>query len=137
MLFLPLIFTNSPPLIGFLAFFNFAKIEFNEDEETITLCGPKHNGRWTDSRSGQSEFAGISKEGIDRFNALKTHTKQGRTPEGLAVEKAFLTKLRAGKGITEPTHEEEKKKRRRSGRSQQVADAPPMDEATVEEQFDE
>lgn len=113
------------------------KIEFDETEETIILKGPKYNGRWTCSQSGQSMFAGISSEGIERFNALKTCTKQGRTADGLAVEKAFLTKLRADKGLTEPTHEEEKKKRRRAGRSRDVAVAPPMDEATVEEQFDE
>lgn len=132
-----MIFANLHPLTGCLAFLYVTKIDFDEAKETITLCGPKHTGHWTCSQEGQSEFAGISLEGKQRFNALKTYTKQGRTAAGLAVEKAFLTKLRADKGITMPTHEEEKKKRRRAGRSQTVAVAPPMNEQEVEEEFDE
>jgi hypothetical protein len=55
----------------------------------------------------------------------------------LAVEKAFLKRLRALKGITEPTYEEERKKRRRSGNQKAVPSTAPMAAEEVEEQFDE
>ena len=93
-------------------------------------------GKWTLPQAGQAQFAGITQEGINRFDTLRGLVRQGRNAQGLAVEKAFLRKIRADKGILADTYEEERaRKRRRNTRP--VAVAPPMEVADVEATFDE
>ena len=87
-------------------------------------------------QAGQAQHAGIEQAGIDRFEAIKTLVQQGRSPQGLAVEKAFLRKIRADKGITQATYAEERASRRRR-QARPVAVAPPMDAAAVAAAFEE
>jgi len=113
--------------------------ELDEDEETLLLFGPKHQGKWTCPQAGQAEFLGISEAGIDRYNELRDLAKLGRTAQGLAVEKAFLAKYRADKNIEAPTMEEEtaRRNRNRRGQARNVAVAPAMDVAAVQGRFDD
>jgi len=68
----------------------------------------------------------------DRFNQLRLEAKAGRTAQGLVVEKLFLAKHRADKGIQARTFEEERAHRRgRGGGGRAVAVAPAMDAAAV------
>ena len=70
-------------------------------------------------------------------NKLCLEARAGRTAQGLAVEKVFLTKCRDDKGIRAPTFEQEKARRCRRGGGRQVAVAPVMDVAAVHGRFDE
>jgi len=74
----------------------------DEEEETIVLCGPKCQGKWTCAQAGQAEFSGICQAGMDRFNQLRLEAGAGRTAQGLAVENVFLDKHRNDKGICAP-----------------------------------
>jgi len=87
----------------------------DDEEETIILCGPKYQGKWTCAQAGQAEFSGIYQAGMDRFNQLCLEAGAGRTAQGLAVENVFLDKHRNDKRIRAPTFEEEKARRRRRG----------------------
>lgn len=120
-----------------MAFTHGNKAEFDEDEEQIILYGPKYVGLWTCPQQGQAEYAGVSDEGLAKFNTLRAAAKAGRTAAGLAVEKAFLTKIRADKRITAPTYEQERASKRRKRNKGPVQAAAPMDAAQVEAQFDE
>ena len=74
---------------------------------------------------------------MDRYVQLRGEVRRGRSEHGLEVERAFLRKIRADRGIVGATWEEERARRRRQGnRGRDVAVAPPMDAAAVEAQFD-
>jgi len=111
----------------------------DEDGDYLLLYGPKFQGKWTCPQAGQAEFSGISEEGITRYNQLCVLAKSGRTPQGLAVEKAFLAKYREDKNIVAPTFEEEtaRRNRNRRGQARPVAAAPAMDAAAVQGRFDD
>jgi len=111
----------------------------DEDGDFLLLFGPKFQGKWTCPQAGQAEFSGISEAGIARYNELRVLAKSGRTPQGLAVEKAFLARCRADKNIEGLTFDEEtaRRNRNRRGQARNVAVAPAMDAEAVQEQFDD
>ena len=127
-----------PHLTLYLPLFCETQCEFDSKEEVIILNGPKYTGKWTLTMEGQKEFAGISDDGLANYDRLRKEAKSGRTPQGLAIEKLFLTRIREEKGIEKATYEEERRrKRKRGGHSQPVASEPVMDEEEVDAQFDE
>ena len=113
------------------------KSEYDEENEVITLYGPKYQGKWTQVQAGQSAFAGINRDGIDKWARLRQGAKLGRSPAKLPIEEAFLKRLRANKNIVGATAKEEATRRRSRGGNRPVLVAPAMDAAAVEEEFDE
>ena len=75
---------------------------------------------------------------INPFNQLCAEAKAGCTAQGLTIEKVFLAKLWADKGIKASTFEEEIARIRHCGdNGRAVAGAPPMDAAAVQGKFDD
>ena len=115
-----------------------SKAVVNAEKRTITLYGPKYQGKWTQVQAGQTEFAGISKAGITRWAVCRQGAKAGRTGQhGLQVEKAFLKKIRHREGIQGLTAEEEAQRRRNRGQNRDAPDEEPMAEADVLAEFDD
>jgi hypothetical protein len=108
-----------------------------KEDEQIILYGPKYTGKWTDAQAGQSDYQGISNDGITRYQQLRAAAKAGRTPQGLAIETLVLSKLRADKGIRGATHEEERARRRNVRAPRPVIQAAPMSKEEVEAEIDE
>ena len=74
------------------------------------------HAKWTDATAGQSSYSSITQAGLDRFDKLVEMCKEGRSEEGLAVEKAFMVKLWEEAKITVWSDEDRKKAaRRKSG----------------------
>jgi len=92
-------------------------------------------GKWTLPQAEQTEFVGIKEAGINHFNQLCLEAKAGRTAHGLAVEKLFLDKHRADRGIQAPTFKQEKARRHCRGGQRAVAVAPPIDAEAVQGRF--
>ena len=110
----------------------------DNNKEIIVLYGLLCSGKWTLAQAGQAEFLGIEQAGIDRFNQLCLEAKAGCTAQGFEVEKLFLAKHQADKGIQAPTFEEETAHRRRHGGGRRaVAVAPAMDAVAVQVLFDD
>jgi hypothetical protein len=101
----------------------------------IILYGPKYVGKWTSPTAGQSQFGGISQEGLTRFEELKALAVHGRSARGLEVETAFLRQIRAKKRIEAPTFAEERANKRRKN-SRAVQQAPAMRQEEVQAAFD-
>ena len=78
----------------------------DHEEEKLHVWGAKFYGKWTDATAGQCKYSSVQEEGMERFTVLCEMAKEGRTQKGHEVEQAFLTKLRAEKGITVWTHKE-------------------------------
>lgn len=68
---------------------------------------------------------GVEADGLTAYLDWSNAASQGRQPEKLAIEEAFLTRVRAELNIEGATHEEERaRKRRRTNRP--VAPQPRM-----------
>lgn len=62
---------------------------------------------------GQAKFQGIDPEGLTAYMTWCDVAHQGRRPEKLPIEEAFLAKIRAELRIEGATHEEERARKRR------------------------
>ena len=127
-----------PFLMHRLALFMSVWTNLDDTEENIVLHGPLCSGRWNLPQDGQAEIWGIVQPGIDCFHQLGLEAKAGHTAQGLVVEKPFLEKHQADKGIQDPTLDEERARRcRRGGGGRAVAVAPVMDATAVQGHFDD
>ena len=93
------------------------------DGKYVYAYGDKFFGKYTDANKGQSRNPGWTKAGRDRLIELAALNKEARAkPQTLALEQAFLDKLRAKYGLTCHSQEEENRNKRRKNKKAKVVE---------------
>ena len=101
----------------------------NDDPNTVYLSGPTYAGKFTVSDAGQSKYKGWTKEGTNRFKALRTLNEAARkSDQGKHVEKKALERIRAARNLTAASHDEERKAKRRKTTTTVQVDSDDDDE---------
>ena len=77
------------------------------------MYGPSFRPLYTLCDSGQQQFTGLNKEGAAKYKEYcEWSIKARKTKSTRKVERAFLTKLKKAKGITEATPEAQAAKKK-------------------------
>ena len=96
------------------------------DDKKVWLNGPKFMGKYSIHDAGQSHDSGWNVEGRKLYLQYLTTNKEARKkPEFVQVDRAFLQKMKAKKGLTAANAEEEKKKKGKRKNSDRDPDQDP------------
>lgn len=107
------------------------------DADKLFLYGKKFYGKYTHAFEGIVPFAGISVEGFALIKEYNGYIKAARGKKEVQdMEKAFLKKLRAEKGIIGATYDEENKRKRRKTSQEEAPEEPLIEEDDEEDWFD-
>jgi hypothetical protein len=104
------------------------------DGKIVYVYGDEFLGKYTEANKGQTRNPGWTKKGRNRFKALMALNKAAREkPETLALEQAFLNRLRAKYNLTCRNKEEEDRNKRRKNKNKKEV----VEEEESEGEWDE